>query len=70
MQLLKSHTAGSVCYSPFKVCWNRAFCLFFSLKAKDTLKTAESQHLLLMEESRKGLVKKKKVRTRMIKELK
>lgn len=35
------------------------FCfIFFSLKANDTLKTTESQHLLLMEESRKGLVKR------------
>lgn len=62
MQLQGSHTAGRECYSPFKVCWNTAFRLFlfhfFSLKANDTLKTTESQHLLLMEESRKGLVKK------------
>lgn len=54
VQPLKSHAAGSERYSPFKVCWNTAFCLFLFLKSQGYPKRTESQHLLLMEESGKG----------------
>lgn len=57
MQLLKSHTAGSECHSPFKVSRNTVFCLIFFLKRKGY--PAYKRKQAFASNGRKGVVRKK-----------